>query len=166
MRKARAKKIDSPDWVAIAAEYESSEIGYRDLAERHGVSFNTLQKRAKAEDWPGRRKTYVRQLCDRIREKLRERQAQEVLNDYERLVNATERLDAQIAQATLVSNNLDSAISTLISLVKAKELLGGNPTERTDDGTKDSAPTSADEALETLREIAHVLETVASHGID
>jgi len=33
-------------------------------------------------------------------------------------------------------------------------------------GTKDSAPTSADEALETLREIAHVLEKVASHGID
>lgn len=40
------------DWNAIKLEYISTEIGYRDLADKHGVSFTTLQRRAKKEDWP------------------------------------------------------------------------------------------------------------------
>lgn len=44
------------DWNAIRSEYIASDIGYRELAKNHSVSFSTLQKRAKKEDWAGLRR--------------------------------------------------------------------------------------------------------------
>lgn len=40
-----------PNWNAIKAEYAKGGISYRDLAEKHGVSFPTLRDRAKRESW-------------------------------------------------------------------------------------------------------------------
>ena len=48
------------DWNEIKTEYISTEIGYRDLAKKHGVSFSTLQRRARKGNWAGLR----RQVCD------------------------------------------------------------------------------------------------------
>lgn len=39
------------DWLKIKTEYINGNISYRKLAEKHGVSFNTLQDRAKRENW-------------------------------------------------------------------------------------------------------------------
>ena len=39
------------DWLKIKSEYVNGNISYRKLAEKHGVSFNTLQDRAKRENW-------------------------------------------------------------------------------------------------------------------
>ena len=42
---------NSVDWKAIKAEYIAGGIGYRKLAEKHGVSFSTLSKVATRENW-------------------------------------------------------------------------------------------------------------------
>lgn len=39
------------EWHKIRAEYISSKTSYRKLAEKHGVSFNTLKDIAVAEKW-------------------------------------------------------------------------------------------------------------------
>ena len=39
------------DWLKIKTEYINGEISYRKLAEKHGVSFNTLKDHAVAEEW-------------------------------------------------------------------------------------------------------------------
>lgn len=39
------------DWKKIKADYIAGGISYRKLAEKHGVSFNTLKTRAKDEQW-------------------------------------------------------------------------------------------------------------------
>ena len=39
------------DWEAIKKEYIETSIGMRPLAEKHGVSFDTLKWRAKHEHW-------------------------------------------------------------------------------------------------------------------
>lgn len=39
------------DWLKIRSEYISSDISYRKLADKHKVSFNTLQDVAKREEW-------------------------------------------------------------------------------------------------------------------
>lgn len=44
------------DWNGIKTEYITTDIGYRELSDKFGVSFNTLQKKAKREDWPGLRR--------------------------------------------------------------------------------------------------------------
>lgn len=41
----------SANWIAIRTEYETANISYRKLAEKHGVSFPTLRDRAKREGW-------------------------------------------------------------------------------------------------------------------
>lgn len=38
-------------WVTIRTEYETSKTSYRKLAEKYGVSFNTLKDKAKREGW-------------------------------------------------------------------------------------------------------------------
>jgi cytidylate kinase len=47
---------NSVDWNAIKAEYIAGGIGYRRLAEKHGVSFGTLSKIAMRENWTDLRK--------------------------------------------------------------------------------------------------------------
>lgn len=42
-----------PDWPAIKAAYLQREGSFRELATRYAVSFHTLAKRAKREDWTG-----------------------------------------------------------------------------------------------------------------
>ena len=39
------------DWLRIKTEYINGDISYRKLAEKHGVSFNTLKEHAVAEEW-------------------------------------------------------------------------------------------------------------------
>ena len=47
---------NSVDWKAIKAEYIAGSIGYRKLAEKHGVSFSTLSQMAMREKWTDLRK--------------------------------------------------------------------------------------------------------------
>ena len=46
------------DWAKIKIEYANGKASYRELAEKHNVSFSTLQKRAKEEKWAEARKKY------------------------------------------------------------------------------------------------------------
>lgn len=39
------------DWIAIRTEYETTNTSYRKISAKYGVSFNTLQDRAKREEW-------------------------------------------------------------------------------------------------------------------
>ena len=39
------------DWIAIRAEYETTGIAQRKLAEKHGVSYPTLRDKSKREGW-------------------------------------------------------------------------------------------------------------------
>ena len=41
----------SVDWKKIKKEYIAGGISYRKLAEKHGVSFSTLEKTARREGW-------------------------------------------------------------------------------------------------------------------
>lgn len=47
-----------PDWAAIKSEYITTSISQRALSAKRGVSFSTLQKRCKREDWTGRRREF------------------------------------------------------------------------------------------------------------
>lgn len=47
---------NSVDWKSIKAEYIAGGIGYRKLAEKHGVSFSTLSQMAMREKWTDLRK--------------------------------------------------------------------------------------------------------------
>ena len=46
------------DWLKIKSEYVSGDIGYRKLAEKHGVPFPTLRDKAVKEKWNEKRNAH------------------------------------------------------------------------------------------------------------
>lgn len=50
--------MTGPDWKLIREEYITTNVGYRKLSEKWGVSFNTLKDRAKREMWFSKRERY------------------------------------------------------------------------------------------------------------
>lgn len=93
------------DWKEIKSEYISTEIGYRELAEKHRVSFSTLQKRAKKEDWPGLR----RQLCEEVVTAVTNSVANEQAERAVRLMGAA---DALLGKIELTISNIDGRKSS------------------------------------------------------
>jgi len=43
--------VSNVDWLKIRLEYETMNTSYRKIADKYGVSFNTLKGRAKRENW-------------------------------------------------------------------------------------------------------------------
>ena len=60
------------DWVAIRAEYISTQISTRDLAKKHGVPYSTLRKRAEKEEWAQARKDQERKTAALVAQKTAE----------------------------------------------------------------------------------------------
>lgn len=57
------------DWLAIRNDYINGGGSYRKLAEKYDVSFNTLQDRAKREDWKGQREQQHDKITTESRQK-------------------------------------------------------------------------------------------------
>lgn len=47
------------DWIAMRAEYITTDTSYRKLAEKYGVSGTQVSNRGKAERWPEERERYL-----------------------------------------------------------------------------------------------------------
>ena len=65
------------NWRKIKAEYIAGGISQRKLAEKHGVPFGTLQKRARLEKWNAKR----RNAEDKAVEKVTQKTAEEVADN-------------------------------------------------------------------------------------
>ena len=68
------------DWLKIKSEYVSGNISYRKLAEKYGVSFDTLQDRAKRENWTAEKKERHDSVTTATRQKIIEKTS-EALSD-------------------------------------------------------------------------------------
>ena len=62
------------NWIKIRNEYINGNISYRKLAEKYGVSFHTLQDKARKEMWFDKRK----QQRDKIAEKTLQKTAEKI----------------------------------------------------------------------------------------
>jgi len=58
------------DWLAIKAEYCSTNISYRKIAEKYGISFNTLKDRAIREGWKEQRDTTHNKIATTTQQKI------------------------------------------------------------------------------------------------
>lgn len=64
------KNRKGPDWNRIKAEYLKGGISYRDLASKHGVSFDTLKDRAKRESWSDLRDETHHRITTKTQQKI------------------------------------------------------------------------------------------------
>ena len=60
------------NWRKIKAEYIAGGISQRKLAEKHGVPFGTLQKRARVEQWNAKRKKADEKAVEKVSQKTAE----------------------------------------------------------------------------------------------
>ena len=61
------------DWLKIKSEYVSGNISYRKLAEKHGVSFNTLKDHATEEKWKECREKHYHKTTTKTQQKAEEK---------------------------------------------------------------------------------------------
>lgn len=91
------------DWQAIKTEYITTNIGYRKLAQKHGVNYRTLADRGKAEKWVDERTQYrdktQSEMLDAASEQAVDRAtkilkvADKLLDKIEAVVDAVDALD-------------------------------------------------------------------------
>lgn len=59
-----------PNWIKIRTEYETTNTSYRKISAKYEVSFNTLQDRAKREEWVKLKKVAHDKITIQTRQKV------------------------------------------------------------------------------------------------
>lgn len=117
---------NSVDWKAIKAEYIAGGIGYRKLAEKHGVSFGTLSKIAMRENWTDLRKKACEKTGTVLAETIGKRNAKKSakIDDLVDMLldKIGERMDALIVEGKDVKS-IASALKDLRDLKGIKDKL-------------------------------------------
>lgn len=88
------------DWLKIRNEYINGNISYRKLADKHGVSFNTLKDIAVKEEWNKKKKEQHNKITTKTQQKTAEKIAEKEANRIARIENAADRLLEKIEIAT------------------------------------------------------------------
>ena len=69
-------KANAPNWKKIKAEYIKGGISYPKLAEKYGIPYGTLCKRAAAEKWSEARKDCGKKTVAKLADKISDQQAE------------------------------------------------------------------------------------------
>lgn len=83
------------DWTRIKAEYIKGGISYRELAEKHKVSYNTLAKVAAKENWNSLKQETAEKTTTKIINMESDKQA----NRMKRLLDVSDKLLAAVEEA-------------------------------------------------------------------
>lgn len=120
----------SADWLKIRNEYTSGHISYRKLAEKHGVSFNTLKDRAVIERWAEARDGQHHKITTKAQQKTAEVVATREADRISRILSAADLLLARVEEA---AGQLDTHIVT--NKVKTKKVTYNSKSKATKEVT-------------------------------
>lgn len=105
------------DWAAIRQDYLLTDASQRDLAKKYGVSKSLIAKKAKDEDWKGKRGQFLDKVGNEVLEATKEIAVNRALAICESadklLVKVNQLLDLEDA---LSPRDLKSLSSTLLDL--------------------------------------------------
>lgn len=87
-----------PDWNSIKSEYITTDISYRSLAEKRGVSWRTLAERARREGWPDERKRYCNTVVVKTVQKTATKTSSANARKLDRLQQAADSMGEVIAE--------------------------------------------------------------------
>lgn len=104
------------DWKQIKAEYIAGGTSYRKLAEKHGVSFNTLKTRAKEEQWYKLRQQKDHKATIKMVETISDKEAQravDIIDVADKLLGKISELMDAVPLDTQSMKHLTSALKDL-----------------------------------------------------
>lgn len=102
-------------WEQIKTEYVTTDIGLRSLAEKHGVSFSTIGKKASREGWA----TLRQQQGNTVETALLETHKEIKVEEYKSLLRAAGVLSDKLCQ---VVENVEAAELTVDSMRDLRSL--------------------------------------------
>ena len=92
-------------WDALKTEYATSQISFKELAKKHGVSYKTLYTHARIEHWADARRLHTQRTLHKSMDQIGDRQAQDLarvdqLADalLQKLGQAIEELDLTVTR--------------------------------------------------------------------
>lgn len=118
------------DWLKIKNEYTSGHISYRKLAEKHGVSFATLQARAKKESWAEERDKQYDKIKTEVGQKMAAVIVKKEVDRISRILSVADLLLARVEEA---AGQLDTHIVT--NRVKTKKVTYNSKSKATKEVT-------------------------------
>jgi len=75
--KRKAKKKE-PNWRKIETEYITTDISQRKLAEKYGVSYNTIKQKSAVGGWVEKKHEHHRNVTAKVRESIADAQARDL----------------------------------------------------------------------------------------
>lgn len=112
----RGGDVAHVDWDTIKTEYLRGGASYRKLAAKYGVSFSTLEKRARSEKWSAQRREVSEKAATKARQKIIAQRAREIeLLDESRSL-LIQKLNKSIAKfPDIPGNRMKQSVAELVS---------------------------------------------------
>ena len=108
------------DWNKLKAEYIAGGISYRKLAEKHGVSFNTLKDIAVGEKWTELRQQAHNDATTKIIETVVEENTNYAAGIYDVADKLLEKITKMIEEEDLNTQNIRHLTSSLKDIREIK----------------------------------------------
>lgn len=108
------------DWKKIKAEYIAGGTSYRKLAEKYGVSFNTLKTRAKEEQWYDLRQQKDHRTTTKLVESISTREVEKATN----IIDVADRLLGKITEVLDVVTTTQDIRHLTSALKDLKDIKG------------------------------------------
>ena len=106
------------DWKRIKAEYIAGGTSLRELSEKYGVSFSTIQKKSMEEKWSNLRKKSRRKEEEKIIDSVSSKEAKKAVDKLERVSDLTDKLLDKLEQAI---SELDIQLYKMVEKTKVIE---------------------------------------------
>ena len=110
------------DWNKLKAEYIAGGISYRKLAEKHGVSFNTLKTIAIRENWTDLRQQANNNTTTRIVETVIEENAQYTASIYDVADKLLLKITDMLGQEGLTTQSIKHLSSAIKDIKYIKDI--------------------------------------------
>lgn len=155
----KGSKIDvsEKEWEKIKTEYITSDISYRNLADKYGLAYGRLQKRGFDENWKASRAEYKENLLKKSIDLICDEQA-------ERIARAIRIGDTMLDKVEESLKEIDMMLCKHTVTVETVEVIDGKTAEvkrSTEDFTKKKV--TVDRA--GLKQLASVLRDLREIGI-
>lgn len=112
----RKTKIDisEQEWERLKTEYITSEISYRNMSSKYGISYTRLQQRGNDEDWRKKRAEYKEKLLNKSVDLICEEQAQRIARAIligdkmlEKVEESLNEIDIVLCRTTTTKKTVD-----------------------------------------------------------
>ena len=106
------------DWNKISAEYITTGISYRKLAEKYGLDQATIARKAKKEDWVSRRQQHADKTQAKILDADIEQRTDRATKLYSAADDLLEKIVAGISSAGVISATAAKNYSDALKNIK------------------------------------------------